>query len=204
MDVNNIFLVFSPTIYHSKHNIYKNLQMTLFIATLIVGLALIAKGIFWLKRPTTVRSMYKKVIRSYKAGYIIFGVAGIWFLWHIIRLGEADFGQYKHWLFILFAAVMIGAFKYLKDFLFVRGWAILILLFAQVFLDAAYMQEPASRLFLVSFIYLMIFVALYFGTLPYKARDLIEWIFKSPSRIKAFALSYLTYGIVLTTVAFFY
>lgn len=178
--------------------------MTLFIATLLVGLALTVKGIILLSNPDWGRQGNDKILRSHTAGYIIFGLAGAWFLWHITQLGEADFGEYKQWLFILFTAVIIGAFKYLKDFLFVRGWAVLVLLLAKVFLDAAYMQEPWTRLFLVGFIYALILMALYFGTVPYKMRDLTNWFFAYRKRVQGIAIGCIAYGVLLTTVAFFY
>src|SRR5690349_4447701 len=145
--------------------------MTLFIATLLLGLILITKGLFCLAIPSTISSTAFKIIRSHKAGCFLFALAGSWFLWHISQLTEADFGQLKHWLFLLFTITLLGSFIYLKDFLFVRAWAIFLLLLSQIFLDAAYMQPSALKLFFVSFIYLIILSALYFGALPYKMRD---------------------------------
>ena len=87
------------------------------------------------------------------------------FLYHVWHLGPADFGQYRHLLFALFGLSALGAFYFVPDFLAVRGFAALLLLAAQPLLNAAYMQAPASRLWLVSFVYLAILVAPRAGSL---------------------------------------
>lgn len=178
--------------------------MTLFTATLVIAIFLILKGVIWISFPKRVQEAYTFILRSSMVSYILFGLASIWVLCNIAHLGESDFGQYRHWLLLLFGAVALGCFLYLKDFLMVRGWAILALLIAKILLDAAYMQAPLGRLFLVVFAYLLILEALYFGAVPYKMRDLTHWIFAKRSRINQFALGFITYGILLIGATFTY
>lgn len=179
-------------------------MMSLFIVTVIIAIALIAKGIVWFCFPQGVDRLTHWALRSPILGVVTFGIAGLWFLWIIAHLGEADFGEYKNWLLLIFGAVVLGSFFYLKDFLFVRGLAILELLIAKFLLDVAYMQEPLGRLFLVVFTYLLIIQALYFAALPYKMRDFFNWAFASNTRIKQFALGYIVYGLILVGAAFLY
>lgn len=178
--------------------------MTLFTATLVIAIVLILKGLIWLGFPESVHKAYTVFLRSSMASYILFGLASAWFLWDVAHLGESDFGQYRNWLLLLFGAVALASFLYLKDFLMVRGWAILALLIAKVLLDAAYMQPQLGRLFLVIFAYLLILEALYFGAVPYKMRDLSHWIFAKKSRINQFALGFIAYGILLIGATFTY
>ena len=81
----------------------------------------------------------------------------------------------------------------MPDFLNVRALAGLALLIASLLLDAAYMQDAASRLFLVGFVYLVILLALIFGGAPYLLRDAINWFLK-PFRVKLFAYVLCLYG----------
>lgn len=178
--------------------------MSLFTATIIIAIVLIAKGLVWLTFPKWADKMRQVFLRSTKASIIIFGIASVWFLWNVAHLGESDFGQYRGWLLILFGLVAVGSFVYLKDFLAVRGLAILLLLISNVLLDAAYMQPPLSRLFLVALVYVMIIQALYFGAVPYKMRDFSDWIFSRKLRVKQFAIGFIAYGLVLTVAAFTY
>lgn len=178
--------------------------MSLFTTTIIIAIALIIKGLVWLMCPEWTNRMWHLILRNTAAAVIVFGLSGLWFLWDVAHLGEADFGQYKNWLLLIFGAVIIGSFIYLKDFLLVRGLAVLELLIAKIVLDIAYMQQPLGRLFLVTFIYLVIIQALYFATFPYKMRDFLNWIFTSKSRIKQLSFGFIVYGLVLVGAAFTY
>lgn len=135
---------------------------------------------------------------------IIYGGAVSWFLYEVATLSDADFGEYKVLLLILFSVVAILAWFYVPDFITFRGEAILLLLLSKLFLDAAYMQPQMSRLFMVSLIYGIIILALIIGTLPYLVRDFVEWLFKTKSRIKVIGSCSFAYGLLLTIIAFTY
>jgi hypothetical protein len=122
----------------------------------------------------------------------------------VLHLGPADFGQYKNILFIIFLVTALGSFYYVPDFLAVRGLAALILMTAGVLLDAAYMQLPQTRLFLVTFVYVAIVVSLILGANPYKLRDFFEWLYKTERRPKLFGGAFVAYGLLLIGVAFTY
>ena len=142
--------------------------------------------------------------RSATAAYILLGAAAVWFLYKVTQLGPADFGQYKNLLFALFLVVAVGSFYYVPDFLAVRGLAALILLTAGVLLEAAYMEQPTARLFLVSFVYLAIVAALILGANPYKMRDFLEWLYKKELRPRVFGGIFAAYGLLLLGVALTY
>lgn len=178
--------------------------MSLFTATLILSLLLTLKGTLCLLNPNWVKKTTQRFYRDNFMAYILFGSASLGFLWHILHLGEADYGQYKGLIFIGFALISLGSFLFVKEFLAVRGWAIILLLLSKEFLDAAFLEEPTGRLFLVGFTYLMILIALYIAALPYKLRDLTDWLFAKISRVRIFALSFLLYGLLLGIVAFSY
>ena len=142
--------------------------------------------------------------RSQNAAFILFGTASVWFLYKVLNLGPADFGQYKNLLFILFLITAIGSFRYVPDFLAVRGIAALGLLTANLLLNAAYMQEPQTRLFLVSFVYFVIVLALILGATPYKLRDFIDWLYRTDLRPRIVGGAVATYGLLLIGIAFTY
>ena len=178
--------------------------MTLFGATIITGLILIALGGLFLSNPKFLKDQAQGLLRSNKASLVLFGGATIWFLWHISQLRAADFGGYKHLLMLLFGVIAVGSFFYVKDFLAVRGLGSLFLLSSQPLLDAAYMQELKSRLILVIFAYILIIAGLYIGTVPFKVRDFFNWLFGSRVRLKVFGGCLGLYGAILAIVAFTY
>ncbi len=175
--------------------------MTLFLATLLSGFALILFGAHFLWHGMRSAVAVKAFPRSRLAAYILFGTAAAWFLYHITQLGPADFGQYKKILFVIFALVAVGAFYFVPDFLAVRGFAGLLLLTAHPILFSAYMQDVPTRLFLVGFVYLVIIFAIIIGASPYHLRNWIDWLYAKASRPRTFGALNLLYGLLLIGVA---
>ncbi|MFP4068785.1 MAG: hypothetical protein ACOCVJ_01620 [Verrucomicrobiota bacterium] len=178
--------------------------MSLFQATLFTGLFLIAFGAHFLCRGMATEPSAKAFPRSKTASFLLMGAATVWFLYKVLHLGPADFGQYKDLLFIVFLAVAVGSFYYVPDFLAVRGLAALILLTAGSLLNAAYMEAPQTRLFLVCFVYAAIVVALILGASPYKLRDFLGWLYKAETRPRIFGGVFAAYGLLLSITAFTY
>jgi hypothetical protein len=122
--------------------------------------------------------------RSKKLSLLFMSGGCIWFLYrHVLKLGEADFGDYKSVITIVTLFILISSFIFTKDFLAVRGFSITLLLYSREVLDAAFLQEPLSRLVLVSITYLLIICALYFGAWPYRMRDFITYLYDKPKRL---------------------
>ncbi len=178
--------------------------MTLFQATLFTGIFLVAFGTHFLWHGMASAAGAQAFPRSKAAAYLLMGLASSWFLYKIWHLGPADFGQYRKILFAVFAVTAVGSFYYVPDFLAVRGLAGLILLTAGTLLDAAYMQDPQTRLFLVSFVYLAIVAAMILGASPYKLRDFLSWLYKAEARPRIFGAAFAAYGLLLVGTAFTY
>ena len=149
------------------------------------------------------KAAVKAFPRSATAGTLVFGAASAWFLYNILHLSNADFGEYKNLLFVGFAAVAVLSFKCVPDFLGVRGASALVLIGAGPFLQAAYMEyaHPA-RLFMVSFVYLAIAAAIWLGAQPWRLRDFFGWLFARPLRSRSLGGILFAYGLVLCVAAF--
>jgi len=179
--------------------------MSLLLATLIPGILLILLGGGLLSGRKTIIASLKAFPRSSTATLFLFGGGAAWFLFRVWHLSPSDFGNYRTILAVTFGAIALLSFKYLPDFLAVRGAAILVLLGASPLLDAAYMEyAQPQRLLMVSVVYLAIALAIYFGSVPYRMRDLIQWLFRTANRARVFGASLLGYGALLTITAFTY
>lgn len=179
--------------------------MTLFLATLLVGLLLLALGGALAADTSLVRSALRGFPRSTAAAYVLFGTAAAWFLFRVSHLSEADFGQFRTQLFLGFAAVAVLSFFYVSEFLAVRGLASLVLLTASPLLDTAFTRyDIHQRLFMVSFVYIALTLAIYLGAAPYRLRDMIEWLQRVPGRARWVGALLAAYGLLLTGVAFTY
>jgi len=165
---------------------------------LLLGLPLLAAG-------ATVTAGLQAFPRSKNASFVCFGAGAAWFLYHIWNLSPADFGDYRVALFIGFTLIAILAFKCVPDFLAVRGVCILALLGAMPLLDAAYMQYThPQRLWMVSLVYLVIVLALWIGTQPWRLRDFLGWLLARPGRPRCLGGVLAAYGLLLAVLAFTY
>lgn len=185
--------------------------MTLFLATLITGLALVALGVAFLLPSTAIKSWLQNFPRSRTLAYLLFGGGSVWFLYRIAHLSPADFGDYKKLLFVFFALVAIGSFKFVPDFLAVRGACILVLLVGSHLLEPGYMVWDYGELTDFGRIYLYkiaVFVALalaiYLGASPFRVRDFLEWLYRKPGRAQVVGGSIAAYGALVAFVAVTY
>jgi len=180
-------------------------NMSLTVATLIPGLLLLVLGAGLVSGRKTVAASLKAFPRSSTAAMVFFGSGAIWFLYRVWHLSAADFGDYRAILCIAFGAIALLSFKYVPDFLAVRGVAVLVLLGAGPLLDAAFMHyDQPQRLLTVSVVYLLIALAIYLGAVPYRLRDFFEWLFRAPGRSRVLGACLAGYGLLLTITAFTY
>ena len=179
--------------------------MSLTVATLRPGLFLLVLGAALASGHSTVSAALRSLPRSSSAAVVFFGSGALWFLFQVWHLSPADFGEYRTLLTIGFAAIALLAFKYVPDFLAVRGLAVLMLLGAMPLLDAAYMEyDHPQRLFMVSAVYVGIALAIYLGASPFRLRDFFEWLFQRPMRGRILGGVLAGYGVLLAVVAFTY
>lgn len=179
--------------------------MSLLLATLIPGLILLAVGVPLLLNQSGFAGLLKALPRSTRATYLFFGGGAVWFLYNIWNLSPADFGDYRKPLFFGFGAIAVLSFKYVPDFLAVRGLCVLMLTSAAPLLGAAYMEyEHKQRLLMVTVVYVGIALAIWLGAQPWRLRDFLVWLFARPGRSRAFGAALAGYGLLLSGVAFTY
>lgn len=178
--------------------------MSLFLVTLLTGLALLAFGGHFIWHGMGTAASAKAFPRSQNAAYLLLGGAAAWFLYKVTQLGPADFGQYKHILFVVFLVTAVGSFYFVPDFLAVRGLAALMLLTAGAILEASYMQYQTGALILKIFVYFAIVAALILGASPYKLRDFLDWLYRSEQRPRILGGCFAAYGLLLVGLSFTY
>ncbi len=176
--------------------------MSLYQSTYLFAAILFAAGVLF--AVPKFKPLVSAFPRSKKAAVAAFGGGGLWFLYILSQLGEADFGDIKVYLIALFGAAGILAFKYLDDFLSVRGLAILGLLLSREFIDSAFMKDPPSRLTLVTLSYAVVVASLYLGALPYRFRDFLEFLYAGRGRAAAFGAALIAAAAALVISGFFY
>jgi hypothetical protein len=166
--------------------------------TILTGFLFVIFGGLFLSGNLSVKSKFVSFPRSRLLSYILMTIGTCWFLLgHVMQLGEADFGDYKHIITMLSICILVSAFFFTKDFLAVRALSIITLLYSREVLDSAFLQEPSARLLLVSVVYVMILVALYLGAYPYRMRDFFSFIYGRGRRNKYLGGCFMLCGLSL-------
>lgn len=179
--------------------------MNLFEYSILTAVLLVSIGTVFAVNRSTTNSQIKKFPRSQKLSVLFLSAGLAWFvLGHIKDLSAADFGQYKALIGAVALFICVFSYVFVKDFLAVRALCILCLFYSREVLDAAFLKEPETRLFLVSIIYLLIVASLYFGAWPYRMRDFLKWLFCKPTASVIFGLIIVVCGLLLFGVSFTY
>ncbi len=97
----------------------------------------------------------------------------------------------------------VSSWLYVREFIAVRSLGILFLLAGDVFLDAAFLREDATRLVVVSYAYLMIIEGMVMVGAPYLLRDAITWGLGTATRGKWLMAMGVIFGLVLLGLGLF-
>lgn len=177
--------------------------MSLLLANLIPGLLLLGLGLPLLMNHSGWAAILRAFPRSRRAAYIFFTAGAAWFLTAIWNLSPADFGDYRGYLFVGFAAIALLSFRCVPDFLAVRGVCAVVLMAAMPLLDAGYMIFDYWQIYFYKvLVYFAITLAIWLGAQPWRLRDFFGWLLARPERTRLGGGALVGYGLVLVFVAF--
>lgn len=178
---------------------------SLFTYTLLTAFVFLGFGLFLALQPERGIAVLKAFPRHRLTGIITMVIGGGWFVWKLSQLGQSDFGDYKNLLMILFGATVVGSILYVRDFLAVRGVAIIVLLAANTGLKSAFgLYDIPERLVLVVILYVFIIAGLTYGIMPYHMRETVNWFTKSTDLVRRGGLVFSSLGGLLLVCAVLY
>jgi hypothetical protein len=184
-------------------------KMSLFSATLLPGLFLIALGALLLASAgnSLLVTTLKAAPRSPYATALFWGGGALWFLCLVWNMSQADlvvFDSPKP-LVLIFAVLALAAVYYVPDFLAVRGLCVIALVAAWQILTGTFGEYDAPQHLPVNIlVYAAIVLAIYFACVPWRARDFLGWLFARAKRPRALGAAMLAYGALLAVLAFIY
>jgi len=176
--------------------------LTLKAAMLLVGLFLVITHLLAFVQRDKVQAWLKAFPRSPFWGTVLLVAAAAWFWW-LCAMGM-DLHEFSNWKPILKIGTPIAAYltwRYVPEFLSVRSLGMLVLLGAEALLEAAWMRPEMARLWLVTFVYVWLTVALFWVGMPYTLRDQIAWVTADSRRWNFCSLAGAAYGVILLIVA---
>ncbi|HZO85094.1 MAG TPA: hypothetical protein VFC26_07770 [Verrucomicrobiae bacterium] len=166
------------------------------LSSLTIGLGLLyVLNIYGVLKPARFGEAARKFPRYTPAGYPLMLLATIWFVYNVYREPIADFAAMKPYLCGFFAAVGVGACIFVKDFLPVRGLAVLLLLAAKLMVDTARWADTSWRLVITTLAYVWIIAGMWLTISPWRMRDLANWITASENRIRLFTGARVAFGV---------
>lgn len=172
------------------------------LSTLTVGLGMIFSlpQVFALLKPAQFAAAARKFPRSEICGYVLMGLGTLWFLSNLNAESISDFADYKKYMLPGFGLLGLATCVFVRDFLAVRGLAVVLLLLAKLTLDTARWHDSQWRLVLATWAYLWILAAMWFTISPWRLRDLIHWHTATEQRIRVGSALRLAFGLFIVVL----
>ena len=148
--------------------------MNLSTLSILLGTFVALLNLFGVVKPAAFGAAVRKFPRSLPVGWALMILGTAWFVWNLSQESIADFENLKPYLFALFMAVGLGACIFVRDFLAVRGLAVVMLLLAKLMVDTARWVETDWRLVIVVWAYLLVVAGIWFTISPWRLRDLLN------------------------------
>ncbi|HEX7655242.1 MAG TPA: hypothetical protein VF607_17160 [Verrucomicrobiae bacterium] len=178
--------------------------MKLSILSVILGLGMGLPQIYGMARPAQLAATARRFPRNYAAGVVLMLLATGWFLYNFDVEPIADFSSFKVYMEWGFGAVGVLSCYFVRDFLAVRGFAVLLLLLGKLMVDTGrpHLGESPFVLVIQAWAYALVVAGIWFTITPWKMRDFIEWATQNEGRTRllsslrlAFALFILILGV---------
>lgn len=188
---------------------YENLP--LFGTGLVLAAFLIGLHAWMLAKPAHAQGLLTRFPRNPLAGQILLGIGLAWF-WLLIApdgmgrisaltMDLGEFNAAKRFLRILVPISLVLIVISVRDFLAVRALGLCGLMAAAPLLEAAFLKDPASRLLVPAYAYLMLTASMFFVGMPYLFRDAIAWLTADSKRWFGASAAGLGYGIATLACA---
>jgi hypothetical protein len=178
--------------------------MNLSKLAIVLGLIFAIPALYGLLQPASFARMARMFPRFTPIGWPLTLLATGWFLYWVSLETVQDFKPMKPFLYALFGGVGVGTCFFVRDFLPIRGLAILLSLTAKLMVDTARVVETDWRLVIVTWAYVWIFAGMWFTVSPWRLRDLILWATANEARTRlvsgirlAFAILVLVLGLTV-------
>lgn len=162
------------------------MQMKLSTVAILLGTIVALINLYGVLKPTEFGEAARKFPRSLPIGYVLMLLGTAWFVWNLKQESISDFEKLKPALYALFIAVGVGTCIFVKDFLAVRGLAVVLLLAAKLMVDAGrpHLGDTHWVLVIQTWAYVLVVVGIWFTISPWRMRDLVNWGTANEQRIR--------------------
>jgi hypothetical protein len=163
--------------------------------SVVLGLIVALPSIYGLLRPKAFAEAVRRFPRQTTVGYVLMLLGTAWFLYYVSQESVSDFVNLKKIFFIVFGGVGICACFFVKDFLPVRGLAVIFLLAAKLMVDTARLVQSDWRLVIATWAYLLVLAGMWFTISPWRLRDILNWSVATESRTRITSAIRVAFGL---------
>ncbi len=161
-------------------------EISLSTFAMALGLLLALPAVIGLTSPDKFKTAMRQFPRSKACGWFFMLLGTAWFVHNVNQEQVADFQSYKRYLLTFFAAVGVASCIFVRDFIAVRGVAVVLLLLAKWMVDTGrpLLGESSWVLVWQTWAYLFVVAGIWLTVSPWRLRDLIHWATGSEQRIR--------------------
>ncbi len=177
--------------------------MTLSQLAIVLGAAVSALQLYILLKPEAFTQWIRRFPRNEKCGYVLMTIGTSWFLYNLNAETISDFANYKTLMMVGFGVLGLLTCIFVRDFLAVRGLAIVMLMLAWYTLNRTRWADSSWRLVLVVWAYLWVIAGIWLTISPWRLRDAIQWKTATPKRIIVSSYFRLALGLLVLGLGIF-
>lgn len=168
---------------------------------LVVGILLLLIHVGALVFAPTVQNLLRRFPRSGEAGAVLFTAATAWALALVWTIDLGEFSNSRNVFLLIIVAGYILTLFFVREFLAVRALGMLLLLGAEVLIEAAFLRPETSRLLLTVLAYGWAILGMFWIGKPYLLRDQIDWVTRAGWRWRLAAGLGAAYGAAVLVAA---
>jgi hypothetical protein len=181
--------------------------MRLSLLSVLLGLGMGLPQVYGLAKPAQLGAAARKFPRNLAAGIVLMLLGTAWFVWLVNNEPVADFSAFKPYMMAGFIAVGVLSCIFVRDFLAVRGLAVVLLLLAKLMVDTGrpHLDQSPFVLVIQAWAYVFVVLGIWFTVTPWKLRDIVNWATATESRTRLLSgvrLAFAAFVLVLGLTAF--
>lgn len=165
--------------------------------SILLGLLVVLPNVYGLLKPAEAAAKARKFPRDMTAGVFLMLLGTAWFVFNVSQESLSDFTRLKSIFYMLFAAVGIGSCVFVRDFLAVRGLAVVMLLLAKLMVDTARWVDTEWRLVIITWGYVLVVAGMWFTISPWRLRNLIDKATANEKLVRTLSAVRLAFGVLV-------
>lgn len=161
---------------------------------LVLGAGCLLAHLWPLLRPASCGDWLRRFPRNTAVGVVLMLLGTGWFEWNLINSDISDFAEFRTLLLVGFVVLGVGCCLFVRDYLAVRGLAVVVCLLADVVLDSQRWHPSPLKNLVTLWVYVWIVAAMWLAVAPWRARDWLAWCTASESRLRGLAVAGVAWG----------